>query len=127
MQPAPVAKAKPRAEGIHTLEAPILGCRRGYGSSAGRIIPRHRPGKREKGPIPSLIDQNSCAHWRSPMAMMRQGRSTRRFQPQLLFHPLGVARVVTSVRKVFEAPQHPAGRLDQQEYAPHTFKLSTIS
>jgi len=30
--------------------------------------------------IPSLIDQNSCAHWRSPMDMIFQGRSTSAFQ-----------------------------------------------
>jgi trehalose 6-phosphate synthase len=29
--------------------------------------------------IPSLIDQNPCAHWRKPMAMMRQGCSTSLF------------------------------------------------
>ena len=29
--------------------------------------------------IPSLIDQNPCAHWRSPMDMMRQGWSTSLF------------------------------------------------
>src|SRR5262249_3164930 len=30
--------------------------------------------------IPVPIDQNPCAHWRSPMAMMRQGWSTSLFQ-----------------------------------------------
>jgi type I restriction enzyme M protein len=30
--------------------------------------------------IPHLIDQNSCAHWRSPMDMIFQGRSTSVFQ-----------------------------------------------
>ena len=30
--------------------------------------------------IPSLADQNPCAHWRSPMDMIFQGRSTRVFQ-----------------------------------------------
>ena len=30
--------------------------------------------------IPSLIDQNPCAHCRSPMDMMRQGWSTSLFQ-----------------------------------------------
>jgi hypothetical protein len=30
--------------------------------------------------IPRLIDQNSCAHWRNPMDMMLQGRSTSVFQ-----------------------------------------------
>src|SRR5262245_40856825 len=30
--------------------------------------------------IPSPIDQNSCAHWRNPRDMMRQGRSTSLFQ-----------------------------------------------
>jgi len=30
--------------------------------------------------IPSPIDQNPCAHWRSPMDMMRQGCSTSLFQ-----------------------------------------------
>ena len=30
--------------------------------------------------IPHLIDLNSCAHWRSPMDMIFQGRSTRVFQ-----------------------------------------------
>jgi hypothetical protein len=30
--------------------------------------------------IPLLIDQNPCAHWRSPRDMMRQGRSMRVFQ-----------------------------------------------
>jgi hypothetical protein len=30
--------------------------------------------------IPSLIDQNPCAHWRKPMDMMRQGCSTSLFQ-----------------------------------------------
>jgi hypothetical protein len=29
--------------------------------------------------IPILIDQNPCAHWRKPMAMMRQGCSTSLF------------------------------------------------
>jgi hypothetical protein len=32
------------------------------------------------GLIPRLIDQNPCAHWRSPMDMIFQGRSTRVFQ-----------------------------------------------
>ena len=31
------------------------------------------------GLIPSLIDQNPCAHWRKPMDMMRQGCSTSLF------------------------------------------------
>src|ERR1700722_17566777 len=31
------------------------------------------------GIIPSLTDQNSFAHWRSPMDMIFQGRSTRVF------------------------------------------------
>src|SRR5262249_22955309 len=30
--------------------------------------------------IPSPIDQNSCAHWRNPRDMMRQGWSTSLFQ-----------------------------------------------
>ena len=30
--------------------------------------------------IPVPIDQNPCAHWRSPMDMMRQGWSTSLFQ-----------------------------------------------
>lgn len=30
--------------------------------------------------IPDLIDQNPCAHWRNPMDMIFQGRSTRVFQ-----------------------------------------------
>jgi hypothetical protein len=30
--------------------------------------------------IPNLADQNSCAHWRSPMDMIFQGRSTSVFQ-----------------------------------------------
>ena len=29
--------------------------------------------------IPSLIDQNPCAHWHNPMDMMRQGWSTSLF------------------------------------------------
>jgi hypothetical protein len=32
------------------------------------------------GLIPNLADQNSCAHWRSPMDMIFQGRSTSVFQ-----------------------------------------------
>src|SRR5450756_1100842 len=32
------------------------------------------------GLIPRLIDQNPCAHWRSPMDMIFQGRSTSVFQ-----------------------------------------------
>ena len=32
------------------------------------------------GLIPDLIDQNPCAHWRNPMDMIFQGRSTRVFQ-----------------------------------------------
>src|SRR6516225_1862139 len=32
------------------------------------------------GLIPVPIDQNPCAHWRSPMDMMRQGWSTSLFQ-----------------------------------------------
>ena len=35
---------------------------------------------REEGLIPHLIDQNSCAHWRSPMDMIFQGRSMSVFQ-----------------------------------------------
>jgi hypothetical protein len=30
--------------------------------------------------IPHLIDQNPCAHWRSPMDIIFQGRSTSVFQ-----------------------------------------------
>ena len=30
--------------------------------------------------IPHLIDQNPCAHWRNPMDMIFQGRSTSMFQ-----------------------------------------------
>ena len=30
--------------------------------------------------IPTLIDQNPCAHWRRPMDMMRQGWSVSSFQ-----------------------------------------------
>jgi hypothetical protein len=30
--------------------------------------------------IPCLTDQNPCAHWRNPMDMIFQGRSTRVFQ-----------------------------------------------
>jgi nitrogen fixation/metabolism regulation signal transduction histidine kinase len=32
------------------------------------------------GIIPRLIDQNPCAHWRNPMDMIFQGRSTSVFQ-----------------------------------------------
>jgi hypothetical protein len=32
------------------------------------------------GIIPHLIDQNPCAHWRSPMDMIFHGRSTSVFQ-----------------------------------------------
>src|SRR5665811_1030716 len=35
--------------------------------------------------IPHLIDQNSCAHWRSPMDMIFQGRSRSVFQACLLY------------------------------------------
>ena len=28
---------------------------------------------RRRGLIPSLTDQNPCAHWRNPMDMMRHG------------------------------------------------------
>ena len=35
---------------------------------------------REEGLIPHLIDQNPYAHWRSPMDMIFQGRSTSVFQ-----------------------------------------------
>jgi hypothetical protein len=30
--------------------------------------------------IPHLIDQNPCAHWRNPIDMIFQGRSTSVFQ-----------------------------------------------
>jgi hypothetical protein len=35
--------------------------------------------RHEVGLIPSLTDQNPCAHWRKPMDMMRQGCSTSLF------------------------------------------------
>ena len=34
----------------------------------------------ERRVIPTLIDQNPCAHWRRPMDMMRQGWSVSSFQ-----------------------------------------------
>jgi hypothetical protein len=37
-------------------------------------------GTTNNGLIPHLIDQNPCAHWRSPMDMIFQGRSTSVFQ-----------------------------------------------
>src|SRR5665811_2381922 len=39
----------------------------------------------QRGLIPHLIDQNPCAHWRSPMDMIFQGRSTSVFQACLLY------------------------------------------
>jgi hypothetical protein len=36
-----------------------------------RLTPR---GKAKKGVIPTVIDQNRCAHWRRPIDMMAHGR-----------------------------------------------------
>jgi hypothetical protein len=46
----------------------------------GRSDDRECPVCPPKRPlIPSIIDQNPCAHWRKPMDMMRQGCSTSLF------------------------------------------------
>jgi hypothetical protein len=42
-------------------------------SAGGRARDYHDAIRDGRLLIPSLIDQNSCAHWRNPRDMMRQG------------------------------------------------------
>jgi hypothetical protein len=49
-------------------------------SLSNHLQPQNRDEESSLPLIPSLIDQNSCAHWRSPMDMIFQGRSPSAFQ-----------------------------------------------
>jgi hypothetical protein len=63
----------------HAIELYLKAFLRGNGHSAKELRGK-KFGHKICCLIPHLIDQNPCAHWRNPMDMIFQGRSTSMFQ-----------------------------------------------